>query len=172
MGAVANDDLLIAIGALPDTAKLDGEYWRWLSFGFLHWDLTHLLLNTVLLLVAGPVAERRAGSIWLLFAFCAASVSSGIGISVKHLLWPSQGASVGASGGMFGLLGFALVLVYCLPPGRPMTRIVLGIFVVCGFAYSLRPGISMGGHVAGFAVGVLVALLVPRDGRLGLAAGV
>ena len=48
--------------ALPDTAKLDGEYWRWLSFGFLHWDLTHLLLNAVLLLVAGPVAERRVGT--------------------------------------------------------------------------------------------------------------
>src|SRR2546428_5137201 len=81
MGVAANDDGLIALGALPDTATLDGEYWRWLSFGFLHWDLTHLLLNAALLLVAGPVAERRVGSIWLLFAFCAASVSSGIGIS-------------------------------------------------------------------------------------------
>ena len=165
MGVVANDDGLIGLGALPDTASLNGEYWRWLSFGFLHWDLGHLFLNTFLLLVAGPVAERRAGSIWLLFAFCAASMASGIAISVKHFLWPSQGASVGASGGMFGLLGFALVLLSFSPPGRPMTRILLGIAVSCGFVYSLRPGVSMIGHATGFVLGVFVALLVPRVGR-------
>jgi membrane associated rhomboid family serine protease len=165
-GAVANDAGLIALGALPDTAKLGGEYWRLLSFGFLHWDRTHLLLNSVLLLVAGPVAERRVGSAWLVLAFSIASVASGIAISIKHLLLPSLGASVGASGGMFGLLGFALVLAHFVPSTRVNIRLILGIVIACGFIYSLRPGISMVGHVSGFAVGVFLAFLLRGAARM------
>lgn len=168
MGVVANDDGLIALGALPDTGKLNGEYWRWISFGFIHWDLTHLLLNTILLLLAGPIAERRTGSIWLLIVFCITSIASGIGISIKHLLWPSQGASVGASGGMFGLLGLALVLIYRFPPSRSTAKIVLFIAISCGFLYSMRPGISLTGHVIGFSVGMLAALLIKGNGRVRL----
>jgi rhomboid protease GluP len=158
-GVVASDDGLIALGALPDTDKLDGQYWRWLSFGFLHWDLTHLLLNTALLLVAGPAVERRVGPAWLLIAFFAATVASGIGISAKHHFWPSEGASIGASGGMFGLLGLAFALTCRFPPNRPLTRLVLGFVVAGGFAYSLVPGVSMVGHVCGFAVGVFLAFV-------------
>jgi membrane associated rhomboid family serine protease len=163
-GAVANDAGLIALGALPDTAELHGEYWRWMSFGFLHWDLTHLALNTFLLLVAGPVADRRVGAMATVFVSCAASVASGVAISVKHLLLPSPGASVGASGGMFGLLGFALLLAHFPPLTRPRTRLGLAFVILCGLAYSLRPGVSLVGHLAGLAVGVCAAL--PFRGRL------
>ena len=165
LGAVANDDALIALGALPDTDKLGGDYWRWMSFGFLHWDLTHLLLNSALLLAAGPIAERRAGLSWVLIVFFAASISSGVGISIKHFVWPSQGASVGASGGMFGLLGYALVLMYRFPPDRPIIRKALAAVAIVGFAYSLAPGISMVGHLIGFSVGVLTAFFFPRSDR-------
>ena len=171
-GAVASDAGLIALGALPDTAQLGGEYWRWVSFGLLHWDLTHLLLNSVLLLVAGPIAERRVGALWLLVAFWVASISSGVGISAKDLLWPGQGASVGASGGMFGLLGFALVLVYRFPPARSIIRTGLLLVIAGAFAYSLLPGISMVGHVVGFVVGALVGRCVPQVRRGTAYAGV
>lgn len=159
-GVVANDAGLISVGALPDAAMLDGEYWRLISFGFLHWDLTHLLLNSGLLLVAGPIAERRAGAGWLLTVFLIASMASGVGILLKHLLLPSLGASVGASGGMFGLLGFALVLVFRFPSRRARVRRVLAVFVAGAFVYSILPGISMVGHVVGFAVGIVAGLAV------------
>ena len=166
-GVVANDAGLISVGALPDAAMLDGEYWRVISFGFLHWDLTHLLLNSGLLLVAGPIAERRAGAGWLLTVFLISSMASGVGILLKHLLLPSLGASVGASGGMFGLLGFALVLVFRFPSPsrRASVRRGLAVFVAGAFVYSILPGISMVGHVVGFAVGIVAGLaVVVRDG--------
>lgn len=109
--AVGNDARLLALGALPDSGQLQHEYWRLFTFGFLHGNLTHLLLNTTLLLLVGPIVERRAGSARLLLIFLSASVASGGGILCKHQLWPAQGVSVGASGGLFGLLGAALVLV-------------------------------------------------------------
>src|SRR5437870_11653616 len=64
-GAVRNDARLLRLGALPDSGEIGHEYWRLVTFGFSHWDLTHLLLNSVLLLTLGPIVERRAGTAWL-----------------------------------------------------------------------------------------------------------
>ena len=159
-GAVGDDAGLLGLGALPDSGPLHREYWRLLSFGFLHSNVIHLLLNTALLLLAGPAVERRSGARWVLLVFLAASVASGIGILVKHQLWPAQGVSVGASGGMFGLLAAALVLVFRPGSGSALARTALVIALVAGLAYSLLPGISMVGHVIGLGVGTAIALFI------------
>jgi membrane associated rhomboid family serine protease len=159
-GAVGNDARLLMLGALPDSGGLHGQYWRLLSFGLLHSNLTHLLLNSVLLLIAGPAVERRAGARWLFAIFLTASVASGIGILVKHGLWPAPGVSVGASGGMFGLLAAALVLMLRAGGGNSFGRAVLGVTLVAGLAYSALPGISMTGHLIGLAVGAAAAFWV------------
>jgi rhomboid protease GluP len=160
-GAVGNDARLLLLGALPDSGGLHHEYWRLLSFGFLHSNATHLLLNCLLLLLAGPAVERRARARWVLITFLAASVASGIGIFVKHQLWPSPGVSVGASGGMFGLLAAALVLAFRAGSASFAVRAGLVFALVAGLAYSLLPGISMVGHVIGLAVGATIALFIP-----------
>jgi rhomboid protease GluP len=157
-GAVGNDARLLGLGALPDNGQLDHEYWRLFTFGFLHYDLTHLLLNTVLLFVVGPVVERRAGAAWLFVIFLCASVASGAGILFKHQLWPSQGASIGASGGLFGLLGAALVLVHRFPSQSRFVRVSLIAVLVLGLTYSVFPGISMIGHIIGLIAGSALAL--------------
>ncbi len=118
-GAVGNDVGLLALGALPDKGQLHGEYWRLLTFGFLHSNLIHILLNGALLLWVGPIVERRAGAAWFICVFLSASFVSGIGILAKHMVWPSEGASVGASGGLFGLLGAALVLSVTASGDKP-----------------------------------------------------
>jgi membrane associated rhomboid family serine protease len=159
-GAVGNDARLLGLGALPDSGGLRGEYWRLISFGFLHGNFTHFALNGLLLLLAAPVVERRAGFSWLLILFLSASVASGIGIVIKHQFWPSPGASVGASGGLFGLLAAAIVLAF-RPGSAHRTRIVLLVTLAAGLAYSVLPGISMVGHVVGLAVGAAIAFAIP-----------
>ena len=155
-GALENPSGLARLGALPDSGGLHGQYWRLLTFGLLHWNAFHLMLNSLLLLVAGPTIQRRLGAGWLMATFAIASVVSGMAILYKHVLAPAAGVSVGASGGMFGLLGLALMLVWLAPAKRP-TRIVITLVVLCGFAYSFSPGVSMVGHIAGFAAGLAMA---------------
>jgi membrane associated rhomboid family serine protease len=116
--AVGNDARLLALGALPDSGGIHHGYWRLVAFGFLHSNLTHLLLNLLLLLLAGPAVERRAGTGWMTLIFLAASTASGAAILAKHELLPSAGTSVGASGGMFGLLAAGLLLAFRIP-ARP-----------------------------------------------------
>src|SRR5436190_3343459 len=89
--AVGNDARLLGLGALPDSGQIHHEYWRLITAGFLHYDLRHLVLNTLLLLLIGPLVERRAGVAWLFLVFLTASVASFLAILVKHQLWPSPG---------------------------------------------------------------------------------
>src|SRR5947208_3575195 len=161
--AVGNDARLLGLGALPDSGQIHHEYWRLITAGFLHYDLTHLVLNTLLLLLIGPVVERRAGVAWLLLIFLTASVASFLGILIKHQLWPSQGVSLGASGGVFALLGAALVLVFRLPSQNRRLRIRLAVVFVGGLTYSVLPRISMIGHITGLLAGAAIALLIPLD---------
>ena len=159
-GAVANDAGLLRLGALPDSGPIHHEYWRLITFGFLHWDLRHLLLNTLLLFLLGPIVERPAGTIGLLIIFLSASVASGLGILVKHQIWPAEGVSLGASGGMFGLLGAGLVLVFRRPsPSRLRTMLISAL--VLGLIYSFLPGVSMIGHIVGLIIGTTMGFVIP-----------
>lgn len=161
-GAVRNDARLLRFGALPDSGEIGHQYWRLITFGFSHWDLTHLLLNSVLLLILGPIVERRAGTAWFLVVFLTASVASGAGILFKHQLGPSQGVSLGASGGLFGLLGAAFVLASRVPSQTSFAWTRLIIVLAAGLAYSAFPGVSMIGHIIGLVIGTAMAFLIPK----------
>lgn len=158
VGATGNDAHLLELGALPDSGQIDHEYWRLLTAGFLHYDVTHFALNTLLLLLVGPVVERRAGTAWLLVIFLVGSIASCAGILMKHSFWPSPGVSLGASGGLFALLGTGLVLVFRLPLQTWLVRIRLVVPLVFGLTYSVLPRVTMIGHIVGLVVGGAIAL--------------
>jgi membrane associated rhomboid family serine protease len=48
--SVGNDASLLKLGALPDNGKLNGQYWRFVTYSFLHFNWAHLLVNILLLL--------------------------------------------------------------------------------------------------------------------------
>jgi membrane associated rhomboid family serine protease len=157
--APGNDARLLNLGALPDSGQIDWQYWRLITAGFLHYNFSHVVLNMLLLLLLGPIVERRAGMVWLLVIFLIASVASCLAIILKHQVWPSQGVSLGASGGMFGLLGAALVLAFRSGAESRRVRTGLVVALVLGLTYSVLPNVSMVGHIIGLAVGATAGLL-------------
>jgi membrane associated rhomboid family serine protease len=171
-GAVGNDVGLLGLGALPDSGQIHHEYWRLLTAGLLHYDVTHFALNTLLLLLVGPVVERRAETVWVLVIFLGGSLVSFAGILLKHVFWPSQGVSLGASGGLFALLGTGLVLVLRLPSQSRLVRIRLIVPLVGGLIYSVLPRVTMIGHIVGLAVGAAIALALPLHGASPVISGV
>lgn len=170
-GAAGNDSRLLELGALPDSGQINHQYWRLLTAGFLHYDVTHFALNTLLLLLVAPVVERRAGAIRLLVIFLGGSLVSFAGILLKHLFWPSQGISLGASGGLFALLGAGLVLVWQVPSPSRLVRLRLLVPLVVGLIYSILPRVTMIGHVVGLVVGIAIALVLPLTAASSEAAG-
>ncbi len=150
--------------------------WTWVTFQFLHANLTHLMLNLLALLLIAPVFEERIGSVRFAVFFFLGGATGAAGFVVLNL---SQGflALVGASAGIsavFGAYGrlyprdrVALFLPLPGVPSLPVLEVVIG-FLVLETVLSLLPslGISFGSNVAwlahvvaalfGFAIAPLV----------------
>src|SRR5437588_11871935 len=157
--SVGSDDALLKLGALPDNGQLHGEVWRIAIYSFLHFNWVHLLLNVGLLLWIGRIVEQQVGLargalIYFVSVLCSAAV-----ILLVHTWHPKGGATVGASGGVFGLLGAALIISYRQNDDQRLRRWLWRV-LLAGFGISLLPDISMAGHTGGIIGGIPVALLL------------
>lgn len=145
-----------------DTAGLVGI----LFAPLLHGGLAHLIANTVPLLVLGwLVMVRRLSDFFAVTAIV--WLLGGLGV---WLFAPPRTVHIGASGLIFGYLGFLLLRGYF---ERSFTAIFLSVVVGLLYGGALwgilpsRPGISWQGHLFGFLAGVLAARLLtaPRSRR-------
>jgi membrane associated rhomboid family serine protease len=158
--SVANDAALLRLGALPDDGQLHGEFWRIATYSFLHFNWLHLVLNVGLLFLIGRVVEAQVGIVRGCLIYLVSVILSAAAILFWHSWHPKTGPTVGASGGVFGLLGAALILAYRRGDNvRLRTR--LWIVLLIAFGVSFLPDISMAGHIGGILGGTAVALLIP-----------
>jgi membrane associated rhomboid family serine protease len=108
------------------------------SYMFLHGDITHVGINSLWLLVFGPLVVRRLRTpkFLLFFFFC------GIVAALVHLAvyWGSPMAVVGASGAVSGLMGAGMRILYGRVYGAPnglapvFSKPILGFSAVWIFA--------------------------------------
>ena len=164
-GSVSRNDRapLFLDWALVPGAVADGEWWRLITGGFLHFGPIHLLFNMMALWVIGRDIEPALGHA----RFLAVYLVSLLGGSAAVMLFSPPNALVaGASGAVFGLMGALAVLLRRLkiPLGQ-----VGGLIAVNLAITFLLPGISVAGHLGGLVVGaVATAALVyaPADRRV------
>ena len=128
---------------------------------FLHGNFAHLSANTVPLIVLG----------WLIMAqsiadFAIVSVICMVVGGLGTWLFANNGIHVGASGVIFGYLGFLLTRYYF---DRRITSGLIALFVGCTYGSVLWgilpsvPGISWEGHLFGFLSGILAARFVVKS---------
>ena len=158
--AVGDEAALLALGALPTTGHLNGEYWRLLTYSFLHLNTLHLFLNCALLWWVGRIVERRTGTGRAAAIYVVTVLVSAAAILIVRSFDPHPGSGMGASGGVFGLLGAALVLVYRRDAARfggdRGLRAGLWVCAAIGLGISFIPGVSLAGHLGGLAPGALL----------------
>lgn len=127
---------------------------------FLHCGFGHLIANTVPFLTLGWLIMLRETSDFFVVSALTMLVS-GLGV----WLFGSRGFHIGASGLIFGYLGFLLLRGFF---ERSVISILLSLIV--GFLYGgviwgilpTQPGVSWEGHLFGFIGGVLAARLLSR----------
>ena len=161
---MGDETALLGLGALPANGQLTGEYWRLITYSFLHLNWTHIILNLVLLVWVGRIVERRVGTARAVMIYAVSVLISGVAILIKFGLAPGQGSSVGASGGIFGLLAAALILVYrrdmrTFGQDRAL-RIGLWACLGAGIVMSFLPGVSYAGHLGGLLSGIILGFMI------------
>ncbi len=140
----------------------DGEPWRLLSMGLLHVAFPHLAMNMLWLAYTGWNLERALGRVNLLVIYLA----SVLGGSVLSALFSPESRSLGASGGVFGLVAAAVVFGFARPEllpsrGRRVFGLALLPYLVVMFASGLsNTGIDNWSHFGGLVTGAFAALVL------------
>lgn len=153
-------------GSLVPAFVSDGEFWRLLTSGFLHfgnyggYGPVHLVFNMLILWLMGRDLEVALGRVRFLVVYLLALFG---GSTAVMLFGEVGGGTVGASGAIYGLFGGIAVVVFRakLNPAPVLTLLAINIFLSVAL-----PGISLLGHLGGLVVGALATaamVYAPRN---------
>lgn len=160
-------------GAVPDQLHRGRDLLTLLTSVFVHVGWVHLLVNVAFLAAFAPRVEDDLGHAGVLAVFVGCATVAGV---VHVLLAPDQtDPSIGASGGVAGVLGAHLLLapraqvrvLVAVVPVRLPTWFVIGTWAGLQLVYAvvaLRRAQDLGAvsydvHAVGFVVGLTVVLL-------------
>lgn len=152
-------------GAMYEPYIIEGhEYYRIFTCLFLHFGITHLLNNMVLLGALGWNLELEIGKVRFVIIYFASGIIGNIVSLFYDLTLEQPAVSAGASGAIFGLMG-ALLYVVIANRGRLGRLSGRGMLVMV--ALSLYFGLTSTGvdnlaHIGGVVSGFLLAVLLYR----------
>ena len=138
----------------------NGEWYRLVSSGFVHFGILHVALNMYLLYQLGRLLEPTLGSLTFGLVYGA----SLLGGSAGALVLSPNALTGGASGAVFGIMAAAVVGmrergVNPLQTGLGMTFLINIVFTLA------IPGISVGGHFGGAIAGAICGAVVLAPAR-------
>lgn len=164
------------------------QYWSLATYMLLHGSWMHLIFNAIWLLIFGTPVARYLGSLRFLLLAVVSGVVGGLCSLALH--WGQEMVIVGASGGVMGLMGAAIPLMYGerLPHGgwRParigelltnrraltFTGVVMAVTLFSGGTgwtgngFLAESSIAWEAHVGGFIAGLFAFyVLAPRVQR-------
>ena len=147
---------------IPEDVKR-GEVWRLITGTFLHAGVLHLFVNTVALYQLGRFFEIMFGTQRFLLVYFACGIAGAVAST-----WWNVGASVGASGAIFGILGALIFAVRRSPVWRQhrTARSIAGqgiflLLVNLVITWTV-PQIDKAGHIGGLACGLILGWFLPH----------
>lgn len=140
-----------------------GEYWRILTSGFLHGGLLHIYFNSQAFYGFGSLIEAVSHRARLAIIFLLAIIGGGL----CSMIFLPEGRSVGASGGIMGLIGYLAIYGYRRKRQLPsdfLRNMLVNIGFVAAFGLVAYQIIDNFAHFGGLLVGVIYGFFtIPRD---------
>ena len=151
---------LMVLGAIIPALIQQGEYYRIVTSGFLHFGIQHIALNMYALTQAGMVVENLWGSGRYSVIYFVALIAGGIAAFETTI--GSAVPTAGASGAIMGLFGAIFALGLKTPRLR-RTLVGWALFpIIATLAVGFTiPGISNAGHIGGVIAGAIVGFALP-----------
>ena len=143
---------------------LSGEWWRLLTYMFLHGGAMHIFFNMWCLWDLGRLCESLYGR----WTFAGIYLITGVSGGLASIAWNPRVLSVGASGAIFGLAGALIASFYLGEFSLPRVAISgtlrsLVIFAVFNLGFGqLFGGIDNACHIGGLVSGLILGALIAR----------
>jgi len=174
-GALPNAEFYPSFGQSPACGI---AWWRFVSSAFLHdpSSVYHVLFNSIAMLFIGRLVEQLYGRLVLLGAFLITAVGGGLFWVAVSTFAPSlpgitpTSISLGASGGIAGLIGLLLMVGRVqgknVPVGiahtvRNYAVTVIVLNVVLTFVFGVSVDINNYAHIGGLITGALLGCFLP-----------
>ncbi len=151
----------VEAAGLVNEKVFSGEYWRLLTNILLHGHIFHIIFNALALFALGKMVIRITNFSYFLIVF----LFSGIFGSLFSLWLPPDATSVGASGGILGLLGFLLIIGIKFRDSFPgnLTRVlIMGIIFTMVLGAVSADLIDNAAHAGGLTGGIILGLIMIR----------
>ena len=140
------------------TAFEELQLWRLVTQAYLHQGIIHMGFNLAALLVIGKYVEKRIGAVKYLTVYHLIAIIDAV--VIEGFLFTNS-VSVGASGGIFGVIGIAFVMFMRKQLRFKKSEIVwLIIFVLIASVLGMNTLLL---HAFGFVLGVISGLILIRN---------
>lgn len=144
-----------------------GEIYRLFTAPFFHVDITHILCNMYSLYVIGSMAEQVAGKLKFLIVYLLSGLMGCLLSCAVNCATGSYVQSVGASGAIFGIIGFMLYFGYHYRVylGNVLISKLLPVVVLNLALGFMIPGVDNYAHIGGLLGGWFAGMIVGIEGK-------
>ena len=154
-----NPNLLYQFGLY--SGPLSGqEFYRIITYAFLHGNLQHILFNMMAVYNIGTFVEDYFKSGKYLAVSLVSLLTSGLAVV---FLGNPRSITVGYSGVIFGLFGaFVSIMIRTGAIRNDSVATMIARMLLPNIVISLMPGVSWQGHLGGFIGGFITAWILGR----------
>ena len=139
-----------------------GEWWRCISYAYTHGGIIHLGFNMMVLYQVGPMLEEEIGWSRLLTIYTLCALTA----TLAGYVWHPLVTVVGASGSIFGLIGFSVSYYHRMGGYQAIQRRnFMFQWAVMAFFFGLFVGADNAAHLGGALTGAAMGFVVPTTAR-------
>ncbi len=133
------------------------EIWRFVTPVFTHVQLCHLIANLLSLVYLGSLVEKYLTKTEYLFIYLGTGIISEIATTIAYSLFRPEAVGIGASGAIYGLMGFIITTI--VDDKKDRLKILIVVIVSAIGINLFIPNVGNVAHFAGLISGLVFGFI-------------
>ena len=133
------------------------EIWRFVTPVFTHAQLCHLIANLFSLIYLGSLVEKYLTKTEYLFIYLGTGIISEIATTIAYSLFRPEAVGIGASGAIYGLMGFIITTI--IDDKKDRFKVLIVVIVSAIGVNLFIPNVGNVAHFAGLISGLVFSFI-------------